>query len=179
MGWDAWGPVATWSAMAVTIVFSTRTWLSERAAKKSAKDAEHQAARSTEAAERAAEAQQQIAEVARRAFPEPKEFDFDVDYVQRGQFRIRNTGKRTASNIQFVQPEPIDGLTDVWEPSPQWVNNAAVTLEFGDWADFHASAVSPAFGMWERVYPKTVTVTFDEVPSPRVIEMPPPRRSAR
>ncbi|WP_406268920.1 hypothetical protein OH799_25455 [Nocardia sp. NBC_00881] len=171
LGTIEWGPVATWSAMAVTIVFSTRTWLSERSAKKSAKDAAQQAARSTEAAERSAEAQQQIAEVARRAFPEPKDFDFDIEYMQRGQFRIRNIGKRTASNIEFVQPEPIEGLPDALDPSPRWVNNTAVTLKVGEWADFQASAVSPAFGAWTTVYPKTVTITFDEGPTPLVLEM--------
>ncbi len=146
LGSIEWGPIATWSGTVVTIVFSVRTWPAERAAKKSAQDAAQQAEHSTAAAEKSAEVQQQIAEVARRAFPEPKDFAFSIEHMQRGQFRIRNTGKRTASDIKFIEPEPIEGIPDAWWPVPQWVNDDPITFEPDRWADFRASAMSPVTG---------------------------------
>ncbi|WP_280336051.1 hypothetical protein [Nocardia wallacei] len=156
----------------MTVFFGVRTWVSERSAKESARESKDQAAQSAEAAEKSAESQRRIAEIAERAFPAPKDFDFDIKYMQRGQFRLRFTGQAVASNIRFVNPEPPVELPKGWWPEPRWVTEEPITLTHHEWADFEASALSGASGEWRLVYPKAVTIEFDEAPGPVVLEMP-------
>ncbi|WP_160095931.1 hypothetical protein [Rhodococcus sp. T7] len=135
-----------------------------------------QARREAEAALNAAleqlEAMTRIADAAQQALPRPLEVEFDVQRI-RGpvdRFRLHNVGTGIATNVRFVVDPAEEQNRRV--PTPQWLDEDAVTLLPKEWADFSASALSPVAGSWRIVFPAFVTVIYDEARTPRQVDLP-------
>lgn len=160
---------AVWVSAGAAVVSSASaawSWWKANLSRKAREDAEL----ARDAARDELAAMQTIAEAVHRAFPKPLPFDFTIEYMQRGQFRLRNVGSESVSNVRFV--EPPEELRGTFFPEPRWVNAGVVNLAPKKWADFTATAMSPAFGRWDTVHPKTVEVVCDEHTDPIEVEVP-------
>lgn len=160
-----WTEVTGAIAASVSVVAGGWSWWRSHLSAKAKREAE--AAR--DESRRNLQAVERLAEAAERAFPTPPDFAFRAEMLQRGTFRLRNTGARDASNVLFVESETTR-LTGV---SPRWLHDGDVDIPRGGYADFDASTVSrhPLL-MLQTVYPKEVTVACNEHPEPITIEMP-------
>lgn len=169
MGADSW---VNAGAAVVSSAAAVAAWWTSSISRKAKREAEN----ARDAALEQVTAMREIADAARRAFPQPKPHDLRIEHMQGGQFRIRNLGTERATNVILSTPELVEnmppGVLPEWIPTPTWVIREPTTLKPGGWADFHCSAMNPMAGKWQQVTAKSVTVTFDEALEPVELEMP-------
>lgn len=161
---SAWAPWFSAGAGSISAMAAGWSWWQANLSRKAKLNAE--SARDATRAQLAA--MEQLAEAAQRAYPKPRDVAFKVEYMQQAQFRLRNVGTKTATNIKFVHDE--DDPAESYIPKAEWMRDEPVTLKPSGWADFEARGFEPL--SQRTVYPKVVSIRFDESAEPINLETP-------